>query len=345
MRTLYTTSVAFGNHLLQALSGNAASIDRELLRRIPLRFFTLLVPAAMGSLLVSTWLGSLPPDAPLIFEPLQPPMPAPKARLLKLRQADPKELLPTLESLEGLFAPADATAKVILPAQTLPPQAKTKEKKQLASGLTVLESQINEVLMEHLDPFLLTREQQQVFVSSIPTGSPLQVTRINSHFGYRTHPLLHDTRFHPGVDLQAPMNTSIMSTADGVIEFAGIDNNKYGLNGFGQVVSVYHNFGFRTTYSHLNKIMVREGEFVKKGDVIGLSGKSGRATAPHLHYEVRFIHQYLNPGPFLNGNREHYEHLFQEKSVNWQSLIELIGLRVPKKPGQATDPMRLALIQ
>ncbi|MBF0296103.1 MAG: M23 family metallopeptidase [Magnetococcales bacterium] len=329
---------------MQALSDNAASIDRDLLRRIPLRFFTLLVPAAMGSLLVSSWLGSLPPDSPLTFEPLQPPLPPPKARLLKLRQADPKELLPTLESLEGLFAPADATAKVILPAQTDP--GKTQEKRQrTTSGLTVLESQINEVLMEHLDPFLLTREQQQIFVNSIPTGSPLQVTRVNSHFGYRTHPLLHDTRFHPGVDLQAPMNTPIMSTADGVIEFAGIDNNKYGLSGFGQVVSIYHNFGFRTTYSHLNKITVREGEFVKKGDIIGLSGKSGRATAAHLHYEVRFIHQYLNPAPFLNGNRDHYEHLFQEKSVNWQSLIELIGLRVPKQPGQPTGgPMRLAAV-
>ncbi|MBF0127413.1 MAG: M23 family metallopeptidase [Magnetococcales bacterium] len=341
MPSLYSTPATFGNQLFQAFSIRVPTLPPGLLDKIPLRIFTLLLPATLGSLLVVSWLESLSPESPVPGEMAHasaPSAPLPEVQRIDTALRGGDAMLPNLESLEGLFAP-QGSKRQLIPADK--PAAKTANPSN-NKGLSRLESQINEVLLEHLDPFVLNREQKQIFMSSIPTGFPLTVMKVNSPYGYRIHPTLHTTRFHPGVDLHAAMNTPVMATADGVVELAGLDNNKFGLHGYGQVICIYHNFGFRTTYSHLNKTLVRAGDFVKKGDVIGLSGKSGLVTAPHLHYEVRFIHQYLNPAPFMNWTQDRYEALFREKNVQWRSLIELIGLRLPKKPSE-NGSMRIAM--
>ncbi|MEO5334013.1 MAG: M23 family metallopeptidase [Magnetococcus sp. YQC-5] len=331
MQALYPTSASIRNHPFQTVSTSAMADAKNFWTGISLRFFTMLVPALLGSFGVSIWLGTPSSVAPIRTEPV--PVAQKQAvhematRILAIGIPSHKQdLLPSLEALDGLFAASHGSSQQELESLHDAVEPRTKK------GMTPLETQINQLLLDNMDPLLLSRNQKQIFISSIPTGYPVVNMGVNSPFGYRIHPTLHTTRFHPGVDLQATMNTQVMATADGVVEFAGVDNNKFGLSGFGQVVALHHNFGFRTTYSHLNKILVHSGDFVKKGDIIGLSGQSGIATAPHLHYEIRFIKHYLNPTPFMQWTQEQYDRLFQEKTVKWHSLIELIGLRLPSRP-------------
>lgn len=331
MQALYPTSASIRNHPFQTVLTSAMADAKNFWIGMPLRFFTMLVPALLGSFGVSTWLSTMTSVAPISTPSVpiaqQQAVHEMATRILAIGIAFPKhDLLPSLEALEGLFASPHGTS------QQEPESLHDAVEPTTKKGMTLLETQINQLLMDNMDPLLLSRNQKQIFISSIPTGYPVVNIGINSPFGYRVHPTLHATRFHSGVDLQATMNTQVMATADGVVEFAGVDNNKYGLSGFGQVVAVHHNFGFRTTYSHLNKIVVKTGDFVRKGDLIALSGQSGIATAPHLHYEIRFIQQYLNPLPFMQWTQEQYDRLFQEKTVKWHSLIELIGLRLPSRP-------------
>ncbi|MBF0428445.1 MAG: M23 family metallopeptidase, partial [Magnetococcales bacterium] len=194
--------------------------DRHFRKETILRFLSLLLSALLGSLAVNFWLDSLTPETPIV-----PPTAAQITTPIKQTKND---MLPTLESLEGLFIPSETV-----------PQASRPRK-----GMSPLEIKINEELLESLDPYILTHSQTQVFVSNIPTGSPLSTTLINSPFGFRIHPTLHGTRLHAGVDLKAAMNTQVMATADGVVEFTGTDTNKtYSQNGFGQTIVMQHNYG------------------------------------------------------------------------------------------------------
>ncbi|WP_420904038.1 M23 family metallopeptidase [Candidatus Magnetaquiglobus chichijimensis] len=291
------------------------------------RLVTLLIPSLVASTAVIIWLTSR--GAPMPAEVVTSEAPRglkPGAgaametqRPLQVIAGDPT-FAPAVESLEELFASHLTDTQEPEPDGL--PVTNTDGK-----ALSPMEVHVNETLLESLDPYLMNREQLTVFASAIPTGYPVPFQGINSPFGFRMHPTHQETRFHPGVDLKAPMNTPITATADGVVEFAGVDNGRLGLNGLGQVVSLHHNFGFRTTFSHLNKIHVKAGDFVRKGDLIGLTGQSGIVTAPHLHYEVRFIHQYLNPAPFLSWTAEHHERLFKEKSIQWVALLDQIGTR------------------
>ena len=116
--------------------------------------------------------------------------------------------------------------------------------------------------------------------------------------------------------------TPVRSPADGVIEYAGYHKS----SGFGNLVIIEHNYGFKTSYAHLSKkFPVKSGTFVKKGDIIAYTGNSGLSTGPHLHYEVRFIARPLNPINFIKWNSSNFEKIFKkEKRVSWQSLIKLM---------------------
>lgn len=113
----------------------------------------------------------------------------------------------------------------------------------------------------------------------IPAILPLK-GGLTSKFGYRKHPILGIWAMHEGVDLVVDVGTPVYATGDGVVSYVGY-RGRYGL-----LVEIDHGFGYVTLYAHLSKAFVREGQKVKRGDKIALSGASGLVTAPHLHYEV-----------------------------------------------------------
>lgn len=167
-----------------------------------------------------------------------------------------------------------------------------------------------------------TSTQQQDFFSNIPNGQVIPFSGYSGKFGWRRHPILKRKEFHRGLDLRAKRMTPVIAPADGVVEFAGYHKS----SGFGNLVIIEHNYGFKTSYAHLSKkFPVKSGTFVKKGDVIAYTGNSGLSTGPHLHYEIRFITRPLNPENFVKWNSSNFEKIFKkEKRVSWQSLIKIM---------------------
>lgn len=103
---------------------------------------------------------------------------------------------------------------------------------------------------------------------------------ISSRFGYRISPFTNKKEFHRGLDICTKMGSPIIASADGVVISAGKDY------GYGNILTLSHNYGLKTRYAHLKKMLVKKGQSVKRGDKIGLVGVTGRTTGPHLHYEV-----------------------------------------------------------
>jgi murein DD-endopeptidase MepM/ murein hydrolase activator NlpD len=117
---------------------------------------------------------------------------------------------------------------------------------------------------------------------------------ISSGFKWRTNPLTGKKEFHKGIDIAGPIGTSVKSTADGIVTRA--ENNPYG---YGNLIEIKHGFGFSTRYGHMNSYNVKLGQIVKRGQIIGTRGSTGRSTGPHLHYEVRISNKPVNPVNFI----------------------------------------------
>ena len=130
---------------------------------------------------------------------------------------------------------------------------------------------------------------------SIPSRIPLEGITLTSGFGMREHPILGGRRKHDGVDLAAPIGTPIYATADGVVGKASW------FGGYGLCVEIEHGGDLETRYGHMSRLNVAEGQTVRKGDVIGFVGSTGRSTGPHLHYEVRVDGVAVNPIPYMQG--------------------------------------------
>jgi murein DD-endopeptidase MepM/ murein hydrolase activator NlpD len=130
-------------------------------------------------------------------------------------------------------------------------------------------------------------------LAAIPSIQPISnrnLNRIASGFGYRIDPVYKDRRLHPGLDFTAPAGTPIYATADGVVKDAGFNTG-----GYGNRVVVNHGFGYETLYAHMVRIKARVGTRVKRGEVIGYVGSTGKSTGPHLHYEVHKNGTILDP--------------------------------------------------
>ncbi len=152
----------------------------------------------------------------------------------------------------------------------------------------------NEVLAT-LDELNLHRMAAEQLPFSMPVRSNFRFT---SGFGYRRDPINGGRRFHAGTDFAGPRGTPILSTADGVVTFAGRQS------GYGLMVEVRHPFGMTTRYAHLSRIRVGEGERVSRGERIGDMGNTGRSTGTHLHYEVRRSGDPVNPMTFITAGRD-----------------------------------------
>lgn len=157
---------------------------------------------------------------------------------------------------------------------------------------------------------------------NLPSESPLSMTTVTDKFGWRTHPITKRKVFHKGIDLRAKLNTEVYTSAEGIVEYAGYNKR----SGFGKLVVITHNYGFRSYYAHLNKISVRVGEIVSKGQQIALSGNTGRSNGPHLHYEIRHVGIPVDPINFINWNIDNYESIFNTtREIKWQPLVNLIA--------------------
>lgn len=133
---------------------------------------------------------------------------------------------------------------------------------------------------------------------SVPSRMPLSNARLSSGYGMRNHPVLRQRRSHNGVDLAAPTGTPVYATADGLIGRADW------FSSYGLYISIDHGADLETRYAHLSRLAVAAGERVKKGDLIGYVGSTGRSTGPHLHYEVRVDGVAVNPIPYMKETQE-----------------------------------------
>ncbi|MEA3498383.1 MAG: M23 family metallopeptidase [Campylobacterota bacterium] len=167
----------------------------------------------------------------------------------------------------------------------------------------------------------LTSAQKIYMLQTIPSGCPLNECKTTSRFGWRKHPITQKRKYHKGLDLKAKRATDVFTTADGVVRYAQKKND----GAFGRLIIISHNFGFETVYAHLRKVKVKVGDVVKKGDLIALSGNSGRSNGPHLHYEVRYASKVLNPNHYIGWSMQNYNSLFEkQRRVEWESLVKLI---------------------
>ena len=130
-------------------------------------------------------------------------------------------------------------------------------------------------------------------VIAIPSVQPVEKLVFTSNFGIRSDPFRGTAAMHAGVDIPGPTGTPIYATADGVVAHAARQG------GYGNMVEINHGKGIATRYGHLSKIIVSDNTRVRRGQIIGLMGSTGRSTGPHLHYEVRIDGHAVNPVPFL----------------------------------------------
>ncbi|MFC2138606.1 M23 family metallopeptidase, partial [Bacteroidota bacterium] len=138
------------------------------------------------------------------------------------------------------------------------------------------------------------------FLNCRPAIQPISdndYIRISDYFGWRKDPFNKKATKHHGIDFAGEKGGEIYSTGDGIITKAG-----YSLFGYGRLIEIDHGFGYKSRYAHLDKIYVKVGEKVKRGQTIGLLGNSGRSTGPHLHYEVRMNNIPVNPIYFFNND-------------------------------------------
>ena len=126
-------------------------------------------------------------------------------------------------------------------------------------------------------------------ISKIPSIRPVKGGYLNSSFGYRKDPIDNVMRFHQGQDITVKSGTPIHSPADGIVKRA------YYAGGFGNHIKLDHGNGYTTLFAHLSKIKVKHGQKVNRGEIIGLTGNTGRSTAPHLHYEIHHYGESKNP--------------------------------------------------
>jgi murein DD-endopeptidase MepM/ murein hydrolase activator NlpD len=168
-----------------------------------------------------------------------------------------------------------------------------------------------------LDAILKLAQAKEKLLAAIPAIQPVRnenLKRMASGFGYRSDPFTKARKFHEGMDFTAKTGTPIFATGDGIVEKA--DNS---LSGYGNHIEIRHGYGYKTLYAHLSKYKARAGQSVKRGDIIGYVGSTGRSEAPHLHYEVHKNREPVNPLNFYYGNISAAEYVAISKIANQEN--------------------------
>ena len=149
-------------------------------------------------------------------------------------------------------------------------------------------------------------ESNKGYFASMPALKPMDGYYSTNGFGLRMHPVLGVFKLHEGLDIINDVGTPVYATGNGTVEFAGQSGG-----GFGIVVVINHGYGFQTLYAHLSKAQVREGQHVRRGELIAKSGRTGLVSGPHLHYEVHYKGVRQNPVDYFLDDVHPQEYLQQ----------------------------------
>lgn len=156
---------------------------------------------------------------------------------------------------------------------------------------------------------------KEEMIKSIPSIVPIEnkdLTRLSSGFGYRIDPVYFVRKMHAGIDFTSPTGSPIHATGDGVVEKVGFSKG-----GYGNEVVINHGFGYKSRYAHMSRFNTQVGKKVKRGEIIGYVGNTGKSTAPHLHYEVIKNGEKIDPINFFFNDITPEEYtLMIEKSLN-----------------------------
>lgn len=148
----------------------------------------------------------------------------------------------------------------------------------------------HEEYYNNLEAFYL---KQSVFKATLPNETPVNVPFNSSSYGWRVDPFLGVRAFHEGLDFSADIGQPIKATAAGIVIAAEVTPE------YGNIIRISHGSGLETRYAHASKLLVKEGDRIKKNQVIALVGNTGRSTGPHLHYEIRINGESLDPRKYL----------------------------------------------
>jgi murein DD-endopeptidase MepM/ murein hydrolase activator NlpD len=234
---------------------------------------------------------------------------SPKEKLLRQQNQDYKESYSVLQErvkqlelqMNELENRDNDVYRSIFEADPIPDSARVKDMEakkevQLIQNLSsddLLESMVGQLNNLSLRMAYQTKsfteitdmvKNKEKLLKAIPSIQPISnknLNRVASGFGYRVDPLYKDYRLHPGLDFAAPSGTPIYATADGVVQAAGFNTD-----GYGNKVVINHGYGYQTLYGHMVRVKARVGQSVKRGEVIGYIGSTGKSTGPHCHYEV-----------------------------------------------------------
>ncbi len=184
--------------------------------------------------------------------------------------------------------------------------------KNVSMKLDQIENKLNIQSLSYNEIITELKKKEKIF-HSLPVLQPIQtneLTRIGSFYGYRPHPILGVVQMHTGLDLVAPSGTPVYAAGDGTI--AGIERNNT-RSGYGNSIVVDHGVnGLSTRYAHLSSIEVKEGQKVKRGELIGKVGSTGLSTAPHLHFEIMIYGATINPLRYMiTPTADEYEQIIK----------------------------------
>ncbi len=191
--------------------------------------------------------------------------------------------------------------------------------KEVAMGIDKLQRKLYAQSISFSELHKLAKRKEEI-LSHIPAIQPIRnsdLSKAVGGYGWRIDPVYRVRKFHSGLDFTCPRGTEVYATGNGVIE---VVENK--LWGYGKSIVINHGYGYKTRYAHLSKINVKEGQKVKRGELIGNVGSTGKSTGPHLHYEVIVKGEKVNPIAYFHSDLtpEQYEELLEKSKASYQSM-------------------------
>lgn len=184
--------------------------------------------------------------------------------------------------------------------------------------MDLLEQRLNGQSLSFNELLKLAKDKEKL-LACIPAIQPVSnkdLKRMASGYGWRIDPLYKTRKLHTGMDFTADTGTEVYATGDGVVEL--IEQRNWG---YGQSIVINHGYGYKTRYAHLSKFKVKQGQKVKRGDLIGLIGSTGKSTGPHLHYEVEVNGEKVNPINYYHSDLtpEQYEKLIELSQKSYKA--------------------------